>query len=478
MAIRGTTKNIAITPIAQKNLDAKETFIPYQIDLRNGKLTDAGNWGKRNGYGEWRDISVGKSIDLLIPEDDGYCATSDGRIFKFALGSESELTGRKLNGTSRPIYTNRLDKYIICDGGDPVKISGGVTSLLGGTPPNSRFVDTISNRVLMAGQTDTTLSTDPTREVRYSAANNEEDYTGGTSGSFWIKMDGSIIKNLKVLNEKVYVFKDNSIEPWILLGSSEADFVLQSAAWISTGLGADYSVVKANNTLYWYGNDRRFYVLQGGVAKIISDKIESYVYKLLNPSGIYGFDFVKEHKIRWFSPDDGKCFVFDYKNPEIGFYEDNTWNHGQWERMPINSYMELAGKQYFGDYDPTGKIFEWSDSYLSDNGNPIRNYRKLALRPSSKGKATRLNRLGFGFSRGKETFSANNVPVAFWRYRTDNGNWSNYEDISLGQADFGKLYFESFPGAIGLNWEIEIVHTDNSGFLLINMDATFKELGR
>lgn len=72
----------------------------------------------------------------------------------------------------------------------------------------------------------------------------------------------------------------------------------------------------------------------------------------------------------------------------------------------------------------------------------------------------------------------NNIPVFFWRYRTDNGFWEDYKTVTMGQFDQGSGYYEAFPGTVGVDWEIEIVQTDNSGFLLINMDATFQEMGR
>lgn len=479
MAIRGITKNIAITPMAQKNMDPKETYIPYQVDLRNGRVTDAGNWDKRPGYEEWRDLGVGKSIDLLIPEDSGYGVTSNGRIF--SLGTTPvELTGQALNGSHRPIYTNRNDKYIICDGGFPAKILEGVAYLLGGTPPNARFVDTLGSYVLMAGQTNTLLSTDPLQEVRHSATNLEEDYIGGTAGSFWIKMDGDIIRNLKVLNEKVYVFKDKSIEVWVNIGSGAATFIRQQGSWIDKGCGADYSVVKGTNFLAWYADDGQFYIMSGGAPTIISSNIQKYIFELLNSSEIYGFDFMKEHLIRWFAPTDGKCFVFDYKNPKAGMYEDNTWNHGQWERMPMNSYMELNGKQYFGDYDPTGKVFEWSDTYKSDNSQPIRNFRSLRIRPSADGKKTRLNRIGFTFDRGPTAYSASvengngggngggGVPGEDWTIRSSAAD-NQWAAVTYGNGLFVAVAITGSGNRVmtsinGSDWTIRSSAADNQWY--------------
>jgi hypothetical protein len=472
MAIRGQTKNVALDPKVQKNIDPKETLLPYSIDLRNGKLTDAGNFKKRPGFGEWKDVSVLKSINMLIHEDSGYCSTSDGRVF--SLGKNIiELTGVTRSGAYRPIYSVFNNKYIIVDGGTPIKISlltdGFDTSLLGGTPPAARFIATIGAHVLLAGQLN------DKKEIRFSDINNEESYESTTSGSFWVKNDGQIIRNLKVINEVIYIFKDHSIETWIYIQSDASNFIRQQGGWIDTGCSADYSVVEANNTVYWFGDDYRFYELRQGQAAVISAEMDQYVLDTIKTDDMYGFDFVKENSVVWILPSVGKCFVFDYKYRRL--YEYNTWDHGQWEGMPINSYMELNGKQYIGDYDPTGKIFEWSHKFKSDNGKPIRVYRKFAIRPSQRGNMARLNRMGFSFDRGVGTASEPK-PVMFWRYRTDHGDWMNYQDVLLGRGEDNSPYVEVFPGGVGRDFEFELVATDNVDVLMTNMDVTFQEMSR
>ena len=49
--IKGITKNISLSPIPYKDLNPEETFVPFQIDLRNGRLTDAENRKKLGMHG-------------------------------------------------------------------------------------------------------------------------------------------------------------------------------------------------------------------------------------------------------------------------------------------------------------------------------------------------------------------------------------------------------------------------------------------
>jgi len=144
--LRGVSKNVAISPIGYKDLKPEETFVPAHIELRNGRLTDAGNWIKRYGYASIWDIGIDNPIDLLIPELTGYAVSESGRVF--LLPGITEYTGATLSGSYRPQWCNHQGTIIICDGGSPVKIASGNTALLGGSPPSAKYVDTLDSYVL------------------------------------------------------------------------------------------------------------------------------------------------------------------------------------------------------------------------------------------------------------------------------------------------------------------------------------------
>ena len=336
--VRGQTKNIAIGPVGYKDLDPEENFFPYHIDLRNGKLTKVGNWKKRPGYVEQWDVTDNYAVHLLIPESTGYAVNTEGQVYLLAgsVGTATELTGQALAGTYRPTWENHNDLIIICDGGPPVKIEAGDTALLGGSPVNARFCARISSYLLLAGH-------DPTEFV-WSAVGNPENYTDSGTGFANIQKAGETIRNMKALRENLFFFKDKSIEVWVYLGGA-TPFVRQDGAWMNKGLGADDSVVQANDTFYWYGDDGDFYVRDGGQPRVISTAYRKELDALADPSSMYGFDCRKESVIRWMAPTDGRCFVYDYV--QGNFSEDNTWANGQFERLPINAYMELNKKQYF-----------------------------------------------------------------------------------------------------------------------------------
>jgi len=463
--------NVAINPVVDKNSDDKDVFAPRQVDYRNLEFTDVGTCRKRNGYAEDTDLSVNDAgIDLLIPKQpsistsDSYAVTTSGRVFRITP-STSEYTGAILRGTGRSQYAPFEDIIVLCKkDGPPVKISGGTTSVLGGSPPNAAFVDTISSYVLMAGHHDT--------QWRYSDVADAETWPALNLKS--VKDNGETIKYLKVFREKVYIFKDRSIEVWVLVSGTNV-FLRNDGAWVSKGLGASYSVVEANNRLYFYGNDGDFYELQEGGAVAISQSYRSELNKLLNADDIYGYDCRKEGAIRWFAPIDGKCFVYDYIHGT--FREDNIWVNGQWERLPWNSYMEQDQKQYFGSYDNGAKVYEWSKDYLDDNGDEIRCFRKFTIPFARTGRNVRVSRIRLRTKRGVETSSISD-PKIIIRWNFDGGTWTE-EEASLGQ------YGDEAPWDItwtnigrGRELEVEIVETDAVKYLLTDMVIDYKEMAR
>lgn len=462
--------NVAITPKAYKDIDPEETFAPYQIDLRNGHLSDAGNWIKRPGYVEKWDTLIESPVSLLIPVDTGYAVTKDMNIVKLgdtisSLSIASELNIRSWDGI--PTYDEFDNSVYICSGGNKIlKINKTEAVEVNDTLIGAKYISRLSGYTIFSGHDDT--------EFKWSASGNPENITTGDSGFANVKKTGEKIRYQITHKEKLFFFKDESIEVWVNLGGT-TPFVRQTGAWIEKGCGSSYSVVEANDTLYWWGNDGDFYVLDRGRPKVISKSFRSYLDTLVRTDDIYGFDCRRERVIRWFAPTDGRCFVYDYVKGL--FSEDNIWKGSGWGRLPFYSYMEMGDKQYFGSYNYDGKVYDWSKDFKDDNGVPIRVYRKLAFLLNNNGHNSRVNQLGFRVKRGVATDSTT-TPNMFYNYRFDKGLWRGNKDLDLGvKGDRNPWIFEKNLG-IGRELEIEVVETDAVDYILTHMNITSKELGR
>lgn len=466
--LRGVTKNVALNPLVYKDLDETENFIPTHADLRNIVFTDAGNMKKRPGYLENWDLGADEQVESLIPEDIGYGVLKSGRIFRLE-GTPVELTGQRLNGAYRPTHANQDNILMLADGGPPVKIVDRVASLLGGSPSNFRFIDRLGPYTLGCGHDDT--------ELKWCASGNPENWITGDSGFANVQKGGKtdIIRNFKVLKKnRAYFFKGKSFEVWVNRGGS-TPFVRTDTG--NRGLGADYSLIREGSTLYWLGDDRRFYRLDGVITPTpISSPFEDYIQKLPSVEDCVGVLFEKEHLIKWQMGISGKTLVYDYKNDR--WWEDNRWENGQFGRLPINSYMEINNKQYIGSYNLDGLIHEWSYTHKNDDGQDIRVYRRFTVRPSPDGRVARFNRIGIRLKRGVATSSVT-LPKFVWRYRLDRSvKWSDYFTIDMGAVGDNDPYIIKTGLGNGREIELEFMETDSVDLLLTNVDLTTRVLRR
>ena len=452
--LRGRTVNVAITPQGSKDVDPSEASAPAQIDLRNGRMSDAGNWNKRFGYKEHLDLGVKEPIELLIPENGGYAVTESGSVY--SLSPTVSYIG-DVEGSYRARWVNTDGKIFIAKGDKPKYIDG--SSLVDVDSTNAVWMDVMDNFTILVTQ-------DP--QWYWSAAGSttlfpDNNFTNTDS-------DGEIIKHFEVYGRDMYFFKETKIEVW---GNTGALDQFARRFVIEKGVLSRDSVVQANNTFYFLGHDGDFYSIQQGGAQVISDQYRRRIDEIQNREECYGIDFRKENVIRWFFPTQGICLTYDYyKN---NWSEDNSWRNGDWQLLPINSYMELNNEGFIGDSRPTGKIYKWDRSFKSDNGDPIRVYRRVRFPLSGTGNKARLNRIQFRAKAINDSILTHHFS---WRYNLDNGAWSEWYLVEMGGPNNWSFYRDFYNFGSGREVEIEIAESDAVDFLLTNLNVTIKALGR
>ena len=375
--IQGTPVNVALNPLAAKQLRDVETFYPAHLEMRNGVRTDAGFFKVRPGFETVWETGANEPITLLIPkirnvQTVGFAVTDAGAVYELYQDRTSTLcTGPTLNGVFRPTWCEFDDIVIIADGQAVVRVDAGTTvSLLAGSPPAAKFCAVIADRVVLSGYNDTDFVwSDPGTAIVWPGGN-----TSSVTGN------GEAIRYMQVANQDLYFFKTASIEIWSHIGGTEvfgrrAIITLMDKFSRNRGISS-YSVVQGDNAFFFYA-DGDFWMLNGFQPQRISAAYKREIGNLQEVSMIYGFHFAKEHVIRWFEPVSARCFVFDYINNV--FSEDFTWVNGDFGRLPIYAYAEFDGVPYIGDYHPTGIVSRWGDDLLDDNGTPIHVLRRLRI---------------------------------------------------------------------------------------------------
>lgn len=463
--IEGTTKNIILPSVLNKDIDDTENFIGTAIDLYNVRFTNAGHWFKRPGYLEKWDVGIDRPIDLLIPNNTGY-AICNKKIYKLGDTITDLSTSVSLTGSSRPQYLVEKDDIMIVDGGTPIEITPTGVVELPGSPSNFRFITTVGSYTIGAGHTD---RTDFLYEFMWSAAGNYENWTTGDSGNARVKKTGAIM-NITDIREKLFILKTNEIEIWYNAGGATP---FARITHIEKGLYSSDSMVNIGDTFYWLGHDKRYYRYNDAQAELVSQPLEKYIQGLNDKPT--GFHNEKEHLIHWVYPSDGVVLTFDYIN---GLWSiDSEWNHGQWERIPMASYMEVDGVQYFGSFNNDGKVYKISENYKDDNGTAMRVFKHFSVRPSPRGNNNKFNKVGFRCKRGVGTVTGT-IPVFSWRARIDKGDWSPWDEVSLGTEGDNTPYIERTGLGVGEEIEFQIMESDAVTFSQTDMDLTVRELGR
>lgn len=490
MGSQGESFNIAVTPQGAKQLLPAETLAPNHLELRNGVRTDAGFWKGRPGYTTEWNLGVASSIPLLIPfrrtatSGLGFAVTNAGTIYELKASQASQLySGPTVDGTFRPTYAVFDGIPIVCSGQAPVKIrvdqapGNNNVELLGGSPPAARFISVVADRVVVSGQNDTTFT--------WSDAGNSEIWPGLNFSN--VTGHGESIRYQSVRGTDLYFFKDFSIEVWSHIGGDEVfgrSGIIPFRDKFSGERGLQgWSVVLAGDPpRFFFYADGDFWVLDGFTPRRISLTYKREIGNLPSVANLYGYDFGKEHVIRWFEPVAGRCFVYDYRNDN--FTEDNAWTNGAWERLPVYSYMEMQDRQFIGSYDPTGIISEWDDDIYSDNGTPIRVYRKLRfLLDPKKSHAARWNRLRFRMQRGQGAIGTD--PTLQVRWALDGADFTAFQSLSMGEATVSvgesgsyNPYLDLYNLGVGKEALVEIVQYASTPHVLTHLQITARPFGR
>ena len=462
MALRGQTKNVALLPTLGANTDPAETFVPTQTQLFNGRMTDTGAWAKRPGFSRKWDTGATRAIEALIPDGAGYAVNSQGTVYKLSTATPTALTG-SVSTTFRPQWGNHDGATLVASGGTLKQVaSTGVTDVAGSPPGGAKFIAMLNTRVFLAGHKDTELFwSDAGSHVLWTSTN----FTN-------VEGNGEKIRGISSFNGRLYIFKSRSLEVWNNVGGQT---VVTRSAFVDVGSGADYSLVQANNTHYWYGHDGDFYALNGITPQVISGSIRRELDRLKTTSDCYGFDFRTENVVRWYFPTEGRTFVYDYR--KNFFSEDGSWAGGQFGRMPIKSHMEFGDKAYVGDYNPTGLIYEWRDEDLDDAGSEIRVHRRFNVRLDESGRRARVGRIQFRVKRGVAT-DDEKTPEFMLRYRFDRGQWVDWRNYSLGEKGDYDAYIDLYNIGTGREAEFELTETDAVSWLVTDMNINTRALGR
>ena len=331
---------------------------------RNGYMrlnTSAFNSGAAWNSLHWLELSSG--TDYLIGTCGNKLAKMDALdgtwdditgALTIAAGNNNHMRWRTFLNTA--IGTNNVNlpiKWTGSGNGSALTVPTGLT--------RAKFIEVFNAYTILANVA--ISGTDYNSNLMWSTINTIETWDNADFASIALN-DGTDITGLKVLGDKLVIFKERSI--WVGLFTGDADIPFQFIKTPSTvGCISGDSVQEINNGLKFLSQDG-FYYFDGSNSTKVSDRIITTLdsfgkNRFMNVQSI----FQKEVNKYWsaFTTSGGttnnRCITWDAINNAYGLYNGHNVN--------CFALVYTAGEErvYFGDY--SGYVYQ---ADIGSNDNP------------------------------------------------------------------------------------------------------------
>lgn len=252
--------------------------------------------------------------------------------------------------------------------------------------------------------------------------------------------------------EKLYLFGEETIEPWWNSGVGAPPFQIVNTAVIQKGTKSPYSVCNTDKFIYFLADDLNVYQLRGNQTRSISNQgFAEAVNKISRENGVsdaIGFCFnLKGANFYYITfPAGNKSFLYSQ-----GANQWTSMSFGvNGDRHLASSYAFVYGKHLIADHR-TGRILEWDWDLNEDNGEVIQRRRVYPPFTSKTlglpaGKRLQMNRVEIEMATGLGTAAgAGFDPEIDIEISTDSGHsFETLNTVSIGQAGEFDLKVEAY----------------------------------
>lgn len=252
------------------------------------------------------------------------------------------------------------------------------------------------------------------------------------------------------LHREVFLFKSNSTEVWVDVGSTPFAFQRLDGVYIEHGCQAPYSVCKADDTICWLGQNEQggksMYKLKGYAADPIStDAISFALSDYPTVSDCISYSYRQEgHTFVVFQfPSADATWVYDMSESEMlgmpVWHQRASFSNGQFHRHWSNSYAFFNNRHLIGDFQ-TGNIYSYDLNTLTDNGTQRKWLRSWPATEGEREATQRFNALRIDMESGITLPSGTN-PQMMLQWSDDGGhNWSDELFQSVGKTGITAPY--------------------------------------
>lgn len=234
-------------------------------------------------------------------------------------------------------------------------------------------------------------------------------------------------------NQIVYMFGENTIEPWWNSGQGNPPFDRVEGGILQVGLEAFHSVANDDGNLYFLATDYQVYTLRGSASAVLEPLLPEPIVREI--SGYTRKDdaigYCMNYNGQWFY-----ILTFPFDNKTWAYPMGGEWfelsSDANGGRDLSNSYVFFAGRHLVSDFG-NGNIYELSDTTYTDNGEEVNCIRDTGPIHGglfdAPGKRLEMNRFELIMETGVGTLSGQGAePVVMLSYSDDGGRTFSTQD--------------------------------------------------
>lgn len=404
--------------------------MPPQVNL----LTDAaGALRLRPGISAWSDfptvipnasevvaIGIWSTFVIYVTEDRSIWAINSAGS---ALALSSAVATTKLDGTNRPVITALRDRVVIAGGGAPQQWLGvGLSTRLGGTPPNMTHLAAIAQRLVGNAN-------DPSGILYWSDIGAYETWpTGLNFAEAETKPDPVV--GLYVNTNELVALGTESIQ----MLSPDPSVVFSSARTIDFGWGPAHSYIGMDEQFMGLDARNRAIICNGRSFDVVSTPFigQQLEDAGTNVSDAWGMRYkVGNYDLGIFNlPTDGRSFVYDTSAKQWCEWRGYDSDAGAYGKLGITASCYWPDRKMTLVGLATGQIAALDQSAYTDLGEAIVAQATSSFENRNSSRSKKCNGVRVRFHRG--VLADGDAGTLLLSYRDDLGPFCEPFRLDIG----------------------------------------------
>lgn len=243
------------------------------------------------------------------------------------------------------------------------------------------------------------------------------------------------IVSLKRVHSELWVFGQDTIQPFVNTGATEGTFAPAAGTVIEEGCGGTFTPAVMDNSAIWLGADGIVYRANGYTPQRISTFAIEQAIAGLNWANAFSMVYEdRGHKIYYLTFPEEQGMTWGYDAATQRWHRRQSYNLPIWR---VSALERFNGRWIAGDFE-NNRLYTLDWTHHAEHNRPLVATRKTAYLHANQNRMF-LSAFELLMNTGN-TSGMNTDHFVSLRYSDDGGrNWSNWKTVSLGAiGEYGK----------------------------------------